>query len=511
VNRAAFASIAALLVLAGLGLGYLAGSRHVAPMTTGSATSASDKGGATGKPERKILYYRNPMGLPDTSPVPKKDSMGMDYIPVYEGDEPDDAGVVKVSPERIQTLGVKTELAEKKTIDASVRAVGRLEVNERAIIDVAPRFAGWIEHLYVNATGDPVKRGQPLFSVYSPELVSTYKELSIARELSQATRSADPAAREQAERLSAAVNERLKNWDMTSGARRVDDSHLRYMAPASGIVLEKQAVEGMRFSAGTPVYRIANLSTIWVIADVYEQDLERVKVGEPATISIDGLPDRKFSARVGYIYPTLNAATRTTQVRFELPNRDGQLRPGMFAHVEIDAGGARPRLSVPMSALIDSGSRQVVLLALDGGRFKPQPVKVGLRGEDNVEILDGLKPGDRVVTSASFLIDAESNLKAALASFTAPQATSQRALTYDAVGKLDEIDGTDVTITHQPIPALKWPGMTMDFQLASPEVVKGVSPGSPIHFEFEQRGAGEYVITRMEATGAAKPKPHEAH
>jgi Cu(I)/Ag(I) efflux system membrane fusion protein len=509
VNRAILTFIAVLLAIAMLVAGYWAGSHHAPALNTAS-TAIKGTAAEPGKPARKLLYYRNPMGLPDTSPVPKKDSMGMDYIPVYQGDEPDDPWVVKVSPERIQTLGVKTALAEEQSLEATVRAVGRLEINERAIVDVAPRFDGWIERLYVNATGDPVKRGQALFSVYSPELVSAYKELTIAKELSQATQAADPASRERADRLAAAVSERLKNWDMAAGATRVDSSHLRFSAPASGIVLEKQAVEGMRFSAGTPIYRIADLATVWVFADVYEQDLQRVKVGQTAMIGIDAFPDRHFSAKVTYLYPTLNAATRTTQVRLELLNRDGQLRPGMFAHVDIATGGAQPRLTVPSSAVIDNGSRQIVLLALDAGRFKPQTVKIGLRNEDFVEILDGLKAGDRVVVSASFLIDAESNLKAALSNFSAPTTSSKSANTYQAVGSLDAIDGADVTITHQPIQALNWPGMTMDFQLASPDLIKGVAPGSPIRFEFEQRGPGEFVITRIEATGAAKPKMHGA-
>ena len=508
MKRAMIVSILAGFAVGALVLGYWAGSRHAAmPGATGSTTQAA---GTAGKPARKLLYYRNPMGLADTSPVPKKDSMGMDYIAVYEGDEPDDAGVVKVSPERIQTMGVKTALAEEQVLETTVRTVGRLEVDERAIVDVAPRFDGWIERLYVNATGDPVKRGQALFSVYSPELVSAYKELTIARDLGQDIKAADPAARERAEHLTTAVRERLRNWDMAAGATRVDSSHLRFNSPANGIVLDKKAIEGMRFSAGMPIYRIADLSKVWVIADVYEQDLTRVKVGQTAMIGIDAFPDRHFSAKVAYLYPTLNASTRTTQVRLELPNPDGQLRPGMFAHVDIAIGGAQPRLTVPLSAVIDNGSNQVVLLALDGGRFKPQPVKLGLRSEDFVEILDGLKAGDRVVVAASFLIDAESNLKAALSNFTAPKAAAKAADTYHAVGSLDSVDGADVTITHQPIPALKWPGMTMDFELASPDLVKGMAPGSPIRFDFEQRGPGEYVITRIESTGAPKPKMHGA-
>jgi Cu(I)/Ag(I) efflux system membrane fusion protein len=264
----------------------------------------------------------------------------------------------------------------------------------------------------------------------------------------------------------------------------------------------------MNFTAGTALYRIADLSSVWVIADVYEQDLDRVRLGQTARIGIDAFPDKHFSARVSYLYPTLNAATRTTQVRFDLPNPGGLLRPGMFAHVDIATGGTRTRLTVPASAVIDNGGSQVVLIALDEGRFKPQPVEIGLRSGDLVEILRGLKAGDRVVTSANFLIDAESNLKAALSDLTPPEPgqSAKAALLYKAVGTLDAVDdkSNSVTITHQPIPALKWPSMTMDFNLATHGLAKGMAPGTPINFEFKQLGPGEFVVTDIQATGAAK-------
>lgn len=496
--------IVAAAVLAALGIGYWAGGRHPSTHATSGTTFAKN---SEGNSLRKILYYRNPMGLPDTSPVPKKDSMGMDYVPVYEGDEPDDSGVVKVSPARVQTLGVKTAVVEKVKLDAAVRAVGRVEVDERGVAEVAPKFEGWIEKLYVSATGDTVRRGQPLFSVYSPELVSAQKELSIAEDLKLNSPGADPAARDSARRLAEAARERLRNWDI--GAPGGTVAHrLTFSSPVNGVVLDKRAVEGMRFGPGMSIFRIADLSTVWVIADVYEQDLARVQVGQHADVTIDAFPNRTFSAKVSYLYPTLNAQTRTTPIRLELANRDGVLRPGMFAHVNLATGGETARLVVPISAVIDTGSRQVVLVALDQGKFRPQPVKLGLRGQDKVEILEGLKEGDKVVVSANFLIDAESNLKAALSDFSDGEAkvqgTGQQPTTvnvYHAIGKLDSFDvsaGT-VTISHQAIADLKWPAMTMDFQLASPDVVKGISPGTPIRFEFEQRGPGEFAIVHMES------------
>jgi len=520
VNRNLSLALVAVSVAVASGAGYWIGSRQAAP--PGAALESVDSTGAPaatgstpptatgGEKARKILYYRNPMGLPDTSPEPKKDSMGMDYIAVYADDAPDDSGAVKVSPARLQTLGVKTARAERQALDAALRVVGRVEVDERKTYDVAPRFEGWIEKLYVNATGDPVRKGQALFSVYSPELVSAQKEVRIAEELDRSAVDADPAAREGAQRLTAAARERLRNWKVGAAAGKQSAS-IVLSSPATGVVLEKKAVEGMRFMAGTVIYRIADLDTVWVIADVYEKDLARVKLGEAARVIIDAFPGHEFDAKVTYLYPTLNAATRTTPVRLELKNHDGMLRPGMFAHVEIATAGKAERLTVPTSAVIDTGDRQVVLLVQGEGKYKPQPVKIGLRGRDAIEILEGLQVDDEVVVAANFLIDAESNLKAALSTFTAPEAktTAKAAPTYQAQGSLDSLDASSNTlsVTHEPIPALKWPAMTMEFGLASPEVVKGIAPGTPIRFEFEDRGDGEFVITRIEKAAAK----HEGH
>ena len=514
MNRNPTLILAVVAIAAALGAGYWAGGRQ--PAGSGETVASAGADGAApgepaGKKARKILYYRNPMGLPDTSPEPKKDSMGMDYIAVYEGDEPDDSGVVKVSPARVQTLGVKTARAEERTLDSALRTVGRVEVDERKIHDVAPRFEGWIERLQVSATGDPVSKGQALFSVYSPELVSAQKELRIAEALEKSAGEADPAAREGARRLAEAARERLRNWKV-AGAAGSQNALVTFSSPANGVVLEKKAVEGTRFMAGTVIYRIADLSTVWVIADVYEQDLAQVKLGAAAQVIIDAFPGHLFEAKITYLYPTINAATRTTPVRLELKNHDNMLRPGMFAHVEIATAGNAARLTVPPSAVIDTGDRQVVLVVLGEGKYKPQPVKIGLRGRDAVEILEGIQAGDEVVTAANFLIDAESNLKAALSTFTAPEAektAKAAAKRYQAQGSIDSLDiaSNTASVTHEPIPALQWPAMTMEFGLASPEVAKGVPPGAPMRFEFEDRGDGEFVITRIEKAAAK----HEGH
>ena len=496
----------AIAIGAGYWIAHLQNAGNPVPLITESQAQSDSAAPADG--ERKILYYRNPMGLPDTSPVPKKDSMGMDYIPVYADDKPDDSGAVVVSPARIQTLGVKTAEVEVRAVDSAVRASGRIELDERRQVVVAPRFEGWIERLHVNAVGDVVKKGQPLFTAYSPELQSTGEELRIAERLASQSAAHDALASESARRLAEATRARLRNLQVAgqAGARQV------FHAPASGVVLEKMAVEGGRFMPGEALFRIADLSRVWIIADVYEQDLARVQVGQGAQVALDAWPGRSFAARVDYLYPTLDPATRSTRVRLELDNAQGLLRPGMFAQVSLAAGDASPRTVVPSSAIIDDGERRVVLIALGEGRFKPQPVKLGERGREVVEVLEGVATGDRVVVSANFLIDSESQLKAALSNLVEPDARDQAQASptrYEAQGTFDALDaeGGSVTMTHGEIPALQWPAMTMDFKLADPALVKDIAPGSAVRFVFEAGEPGEYIITGIEpvASSAAAP------
>ena len=517
-------SLAAIAVAAALAGGYWAGSRNTghdsAPVTTVSTPATGTTTGGDASGERKVLYYRNPMGLPDTSPVPKKDSMGMDYIPVYADDKPDDSGAVVVSPARVQTLGVKTAVAEMRVVDSAVRAAGRIELNERAVVDVAPRFEGWIERLHVNAVGDPVRRGQPLFTIYSPELQSAGEELRIAERLQRDSAATDPVAAEAARRLADATRGRLQNWQIAAPRGGEVAQRQTFHSPTNGVVLEKNAVQGTRFLPGEAVYRIADLSKVWVIADVFERDIGRVRVGQAAAVTLEAFPDRRFEAKVAYVYPTLNVETRSTQVRLELDNREGLLRPGMFAHVDVASGAASPRVTVPTSAVIDDGARQVVLLALDEGRFKPQPVRIGQRGAEYVEVIEGVSAGDRVVVSANFLIDSESQLKAALSNLTDadPAGDSAAPADYQGDGTFDAVDEATktVTLTHGDIPALQWPAMTMDFGIASLELVANLAPGTPIRFEFEQREPGEFVVTRIEkapkgVAGKSTAEPATAH
>jgi len=520
--------IALVIVVAGAAAaaGYWYGSRgaqHAAPATSATATSAS------GTQERKILYYRNPMGLPDTSPVPKKDPMGMDYIPVYAGEEKEEPGAasqIRITTDKVQKLGVRTETASLRALDRVVRAAGRVEPDERRIYAISPKFEGYVERLYVNVTGQPVGKGQPLFEVYSPELVSAQREYAIAAQGVEALKDADSAARSGMRELAESSLLRLRNWDISDEQIRMlaksGDAKrtLTFRSPVSGIVTEKKALQGMRFMPGEALYQVADLSAVWVIADVFEQDIGLVKTGAKATVRINAYPGRTFSGRITYVYPTLKPETRTVPVRVELANPGQLLKPAMFADVELPVAGQGKVVTVPASAVIDSGVRRIVLVQLGEGRYEPRVVELGARNDDYVAVLSGVKSGEQVVVSANFLIDAESNLKAAIGGFGGGTASagspSPASVGHKAEGVVEGVDakaGT-VSVSHGSIASLKWPAMTMEFKVANEGLLKDLRPGARVTFEFVERKPGEWVITGVKpvapaAGGAAKS--HAGH
>ena len=379
---------------------------------------------ATAGGPRKILYYRNPMGLPDTSPVPKKDWMGMDYIPVYEGEEQDDGKTVKVSLDKVQRSGVRTEAVEARVVVRPVRAVGTVMHDESRLTVVTMRSDGFVEDLFVSRTGQHVHAGEPLFRVYSADIQRAQIDLLIAMGTSQ--RGSGVPAPDANRNLEGAL-QRLRNLAVPESRIRevrekgVNPRTLDWPAPATGDVIEKKIINGQRVQAGQELYRIADHSHLWVVADVAEADLSAIRMGTRATVMVRAYAAQAIEGEVTFIYPELRAETRTARVRIEIPNPDGRLKVDMYADVVFQTGAAEPVAAVPASAVIDSGTRQVVLVAKGEGRFEPRPVKLGVRGDGYVEVLDGVSKGEEVVTSATFLIDAESNLKAALQAFTQPE------------------------------------------------------------------------------------------
>jgi Cu(I)/Ag(I) efflux system membrane fusion protein len=369
---------------------------------------------AAPKADRKIKYYRNPMGLPDVSPTPKKDSMGMDYIPVYEGDDSDE-GVVKLSPGRIQRTGVKSEPAARRVIRSTVRAPGTIQLDERRVSVIAMRAESYVQKVADVTTGAHVVKGQPLMEIYSPAVSSAAAEY-ISTLNSKVTGGGEgPYGKGSRQRLmnldvpEAAIVAIEKGRDVPIG--------IEWTSPRDGIVLERNVTQGMRAQPGEALFRIADHSVMWAIIDVAERDLGALTVGQRVVVRARSFPGREFSGKINVIYPQITKETRTARVRVELSNPDLLLIHDMYVDAEIETGSAESVLAIPESAVLDSGSRQAVLVDKGEGRFEPREVRLGHRGEGYVEVREGLAEDDPVVTSANFLIDAESNLKAALKGF----------------------------------------------------------------------------------------------
>ena len=363
--------------------------------------------------EQAILYYRNPMGLPDTSPVPKQDSMGMDYLPVYAGEANDD-GTVRVSPGKLQRTGVRTALAVMGAMDMVVRAPGVVTLDERRVSVIALRADAFITSVEDVTTGTTIKAGDPLAMLYSPEVATAMAQF-ITDLRSNGTPS--PGSRQRLQNLG--LPESVIDAIATDGRPPVS---IALTAPRDGVVLERMAVEGMMSEAGQTLFRIADTSVVWVTADVPETALMGLRRGAAAEITFRGLPGEVFEAFITEIYPEVNMQTRTARVRIDLPNPDGRLLANMYAEVDLSVGDGAMVVQVPESAVIDTGDRQVVIRDMGEGRFAPQDVVLGQRGAGLVEIRSGIAAGDRIVTTATFLIDAESNLNAALAALAEPAA-----------------------------------------------------------------------------------------
>ena len=492
---------------------------------------------------KKILYYRHPMGLPDTSPVPKKDSMGMDYLPVYEGEEPpSDSSMVELSAEKIQKLGVRTEAAALRQLIRTVRAVATVQVNERQLYSVTPKFEGWIQRLYVNSTGQSVKKGEALMEVYSPELVTAQHEYLIARrgvhhgEVHHGAAGGGLEVGASMERLAESALQRLRNWDISETELqrlrqegKVSQSFI-FRSKTKGVVLEKPSIEGRRFMPGETLYQIADLSSVWVLADVFEQDLGLIQPGQKTTIRVDAYPDKIFNGEVAFIYPTVTPETRTAIVRIVLPNPDGLLKPAMYARVEFASIPSKDKvLTIPDSAVLDTGIRRVVLVDLGAGRFEPRTVKLGMHADGYAEVLGGLKAGEAVVVKANFLIDAESNFKSALSSFgqnthdsiaseqknkSGSKTKKSSPATHRGEGTIKAIDFAHATVTlaHGPIASLEWPAMVMDFRLLEPASAQSLKPGQKINFEITEEAAGEFVIVHIQPADApSADRSHRGH
>ncbi len=407
----------AACVAAALAAGYLLGHR-AAPASGASAAAATSQVPAAASAPGAILYYRNPMGLPDTSPVPKRDAMGMDYVPVRAGDAQAE-GQLRVSTERQQKLGVRLEPARRATLSDTLQLSGTLQADERRLTSVGARVEGFVTALRVAATGTAVRRGQVLLEAWSPDYQAAQQEYRVAARTLATLASAGDEARAGAARVVDAAAERLRNWGMDDAglaALRAGGEPQRALsvrAPADGVVVDKPARVGQRFMPGEPLYQLADLSSVWLLAQVHEQDVAQVRVGAAATASLVAWPGRRFSGRVEFVSPVLDPESRTAQLRIVFSNPGGELKPGMYADVALRTPPGEATLTIPESAVIDTGVRQMAFVERAPGLFERRALHLGRRGDGRVQVLEGLAEGERVAVEGNFLVDAESNLDAA--------------------------------------------------------------------------------------------------
>jgi membrane fusion protein, copper/silver efflux system len=418
---------AVVMLILGISGGWLA-KKYLQPDTT---QYQQDNGQTANSAKTKEpLFYRNAMNPSVTSPVPAKDSMGMDYVPVYADDDTDTdstPGTVKIDAITEQNMGVRTAIVKKDILSHVVRAVGRVDYDEERIVRLHPKVEGWIETMRVDKTGEKVKFNQDLLSIYSPQLVVSQQEYILAlNNLESLKKSPIEDIRRGAEELVSSSRERLKLLDVPKHQlHNLTQDHnihksLHIHSPASGIVVNIGAREGQYITPATEIYMIADLSKIWVYADIYENELPWVKQGDLAEMQLAGIPGRIFRGHLAFIYPYAEAKTRTIKVRLEFDNAALLLKPDMFADVTIYASKQKSALVIPSEAIIRSGTRDKVLIVRSTGKFEPRTITTGIASDGKVIVLEGLKEGEEIVTSSQFLIDSESSLREATAKMINP-------------------------------------------------------------------------------------------
>lgn len=382
------------------------------------------------KKNKEPLFYRSPMNPSVTSPIPAKDPMGMDYVPVYADDNSEPGqptGTVRIDPITQQNIGVRTAIVKKDILSHIVRTVGRVDYDEERIVRLHPKVEGWIETMRIDKTGEKVKKNQDLLSIYSPQLVVSQQEYILALDsLRLLEQSPIEEIRRGAEELVISARERLKFLDVPEHQLQdLTQDHnihksLHIHTPASGIIVNIGAREGQYVTPATEIYMIADLSTVWVYADIYENELPWVRSGDRVEMRLAGIPGRVFRGHLAFIYPYAEAKTRTVKARLDFKNTEWLLKPDMFAEISIYAGKQKNVLVIPSEAVIRSGTRDRVLVVRGAGKFEPRIITTGIASDGKVIVLDGLKEGEEVVTSAQFLIDSESNLREATAKMIAP-------------------------------------------------------------------------------------------
>ncbi|MCF8067388.1 MAG: efflux RND transporter periplasmic adaptor subunit [Desulfobacterales bacterium] len=426
--RRLFITLSALLFLIMSGL-FIFGTNHdLKNFEIIQEATAADEPLKAGmidpKTGKNIKYWAAPMDPSYIRNEPGQSPMGMDLVPVYgeAGGEKEATSTIRIDPVTVQNMGLRLGEVSKKHLIKEIRTFGNITYNETGIHTVNTKFSGWIEKLYADFVGVQVKKGRPLFEIYSPELVSAQEEYLLAlQQYRKLSDSAYPTIQESAKRLRNASRTRLKYWDLNDRQiQRLEESGkasktMVIYSPASGVIVKKNAFAGQFVKAGEHQFEIADLSDVWVDVHVYEYELPWVKDNMPAEMELAYVPGKKFSGQVLYIYPYLEPRTRTAKLRLSFPNQDGQLKPGMYANIYLQSVTETEALVIPQDAVINSGVRKVVFVSLGKGKFEPREVILGLEGNQNeFQVLEGLKEGEQIVVSAQFMLDSESRLREAI-------------------------------------------------------------------------------------------------
>jgi Cu(I)/Ag(I) efflux system membrane fusion protein len=494
---------AGILAATGTGL-YRAGVQHgmQAPGTPASSASVQPAAGDKTDPAtgRKVLYWHDPM-----VPGPKFDQPGkspfmdMQLVPMF-ADDAGDTGKVSISPRLQQNLGIRTAEVREGRLGTALHAVGSVAWNERDVALVQARSNGFVERLFVRAPLDRVRRGQPLAELYVPDWVAAQEDYLAARRMSP--------------ELGDAARQRMRLAGMTEDLIRLVESsgkvhaRLTITAPASGVVSELGAREGMTVAVGTPLYRINGLSTVWVNADIPESAAGLIAPGSAVEATAQALPGMTFQGKVSALLPEIDAATRTLKARIELGNPSGKLVPGMFANISVAPGASTSALLVPSDAVIRTGTRNLVFIATGEGKFEPVEVAIGREADGQTEILKGLSAGQKVVVSGQFLVDSDASLKGTVARMGDDTAQQPAAAGHRGMGRIEKVSADSITLSHQPIPSLHWGAMTMDFRLPDGGLPAGMAAGSMVAFELRELPDGQYQVTPITpaASGAGGKK-----
>ncbi|EPN4997877.1 efflux RND transporter periplasmic adaptor subunit [Vibrio alginolyticus] len=481
--------IATIALIVGGALGF--GANH---FLKGSTHDMSAMGGESAASSNDPLYWVAPMDPNYKRDKPGKSPMGMDLIPVYAEDlsgEQDAPGTVTIDPSVENNLGVKTANATLQQLSPRIETVGYIAFDESLLWQTNVRVAGWVEKLYINAVGEKVKKGDVLFTLYSPELVKAQEELLNAYRTGR-----KGLVKGATERLVTLGVDRAQIKSITRSGKASQTIEIK--APADGVIASLNVREGGYLSPAQAVISAGPLDNVWVDAEVFERQAHWMKAGSQATMTLDAIPGNEWQGVVDYVYPILDPKTRTLRVRLKFPNPDGALKPNMFANIALQPVTDDAVLTIPKSSVIRSGGMTRVVLAEGDGKYRSTRIEVGREAGEQIEVLQGLKQGDKIVTSSHFMLDSESSQSADLSRINGVEAAAETAW---AKGEVTDVmkDHRMLTINHQPVPEWDWPGMVMNFTFADGVEMGDLKKGQAIEFEMQKTESGQYQIVDYKA------------